>query len=365
MSVSELNKCVCVSSVGVVAVLFVLCLKSHYSEAVTTTNRSFAYAKAQAIKKAGGSPGTSSYFRRDPYGPNTYAFGFEVSDNRTGNIQFRDERRYVNGSVEGSFGHVRPDGRVIVTHFLSDNERGFLHETRTFEAGDTQRWQAHWPTKRPVILLQHPQGMPIGAVIYDKNLHLNVTSSKVPEHLANAIKDQHGIEVANASAFVGDDFGNPLIQGIIHGEVPLEVVPGKTDDHIGFESVHDYLPSDFTIVPFELPPTLSTATVPAKGANQTKIIAEKQKKENKYNEAKANNAEKSLKVERLENSTLAANNTKLKVEPKVEVVRIKSKSNPTNQTLPLNAGPNGTWYWQLIDQTRNDFLNNLPDKPEE
>lgn len=48
--------------------LFQLCLKAHHSNAAPTTDRSFAYAKAQAIRKSGGNPDTSSYFRRDPYG---------------------------------------------------------------------------------------------------------------------------------------------------------------------------------------------------------------------------------------------------------------------------------------------------------
>ncbi|XP_017473255.1 PREDICTED: uncharacterized protein LOC108364175 [Rhagoletis zephyria] len=333
-----------------VAVLHVLCLKAHYSNAADLSNRSLAYAKAQAIKKTGGSPATSSYFQRDPFGPNTYAFGFEVNDNRTGNVQFRDERRYVNGTVEGSFGHVRPDGRVIVTHFLSDSERGFLHDTRTFEAADHRKWQTHWPTKRPSIHTQHPPDMPTGDVVYDKDLHLNVTNSKTPEKTANAIKDQHGIDV-NATGSATGDIMHTAVQDIIDGKVPLHTVPGKTESHVGFETVNDFLPTDFPIVPFQLPPMLDHTT------EKSEVKAS----QDKYNKAKANNAEKAMNTEMLKSSVKVANGTQAS-KSNAAVVKIKSenvKPLPLTEVTKDAANGNDAWYQQLIDETRNQFLNNF------
>ncbi|XP_053956096.1 uncharacterized protein LOC128861745 [Anastrepha ludens] len=363
----DLNKRV--QTIFAVAALYVICLKAHQSNAAATVDRSLAYAKAQAIKKSGGNPATSSYFQRDPYGPDTYAFGFEVNDNRTGNVQFRDERRYVNGSVEGSFGHVRPDGRVIVTHFLSDNERGFLHDTRTFEAGEHEKWQAHWPTKRPDIHMQRPHDMPTGAVVYDKDLHLNLTNSQTPENLANAIKDQHGIDV-NMSGNAPENIGHAALQDIIDGKIPLQTVPGKAETHIGFETVNDLLPSDFPIVPFKLPSMLGDevgASKQQKSANDEQ--ANKKNVQDKYNKAKANNAEKNLSVDMLKKNVTQA------VKSKTVDVGTKS-NNMNNQTvtdkpLPSNVTPkdaasaNDAWYQQLIEDTRNEFLNNLPDLQQE
>ncbi|XP_050332771.1 uncharacterized protein LOC126760968 isoform X2 [Bactrocera neohumeralis] len=391
MSAYELSKLV---QVRFAVFLLLLSLKAHYTEAAPTTDRSFAYAKAQAIKKSGGNPDTSSYFRRDPYGANTYAFGFEVNDNRTGNIQFRDERRYVNGSVEGSFGHVRPDGRVIVTHFLSDKERGFLHETRTFESGDSQQWKAHWPTKRPSILMQRPQDVPTGAVVYDKDLHLNVTNSKVPESLANALNEQHAIDV-NAGAHAEDAMGNLAIQDIIDGKVPLQMKPAKAETHIGFESVHDFLPTHFPIVPFILPPMLGGLGVsgekalPKNASSPSGHEAKQKQQHTKYNEAKINNSEKIVNVKELEksavNKTKVTSSTKAPQTTKAPHLTTKAphltskapllatkadnahiaKEQPTPLTkVPENATfVNGTWYQQLIDQSRNEFLSNLPDNP--
>lgn len=290
----------------------------------------------------------------------------------------------MNGSVEGSFGHVRPDGRVIVTHFLSDNERGFLHETRIFESGDSQQWKAHWPTKRPNILMQRPQDMATGAVVYDKGLHINVTNSKVPEPLANALNEQHAIDV-NAGAHAEDAMGDLAIQDIIDGRVPLQMKPGKVETHIGFESVNDFLPTHFPIVPFILPPMLGNIdlsgekAMPKNASNPTINKTKQNQQQTKYNEAKVNNSEKFVNVQELEKS--AANETKFAPSIKAPLLTTKAphlatkagKNNSehivTEQPTPLTIVPenatfvNGTWYQQLIDQSRNKFLNNLTNKP--
>ncbi|XP_067646971.1 LOW QUALITY PROTEIN: uncharacterized protein [Eurosta solidaginis] len=306
------------------------------------------------MKQSGSSPGLSSYFERDLYGPNTYAFGFEVNDNRTGNVQFRDERRYVNGSVEGSFGYVRPDGRVIVTAFLSDSERGFLHDTRTFEVGD-QQWKAHWPTKGPNV-----PHMP------DKDLHLNVTNNEIPADKASSIKNHYGVDL-NANENNSTDVGYIVVQDIIDGKVPLQTVPGKTETHVGFVAVNDFLPPNFPIVAFKLPPIMANET--AIGVAEQRPATGKQtnnnnKKQSKYNEVKVNNAEKSLSIDMLVKSNTSASQA---AKPEVDDVINKSKQNTADQPLPLTetskdaAKSNGAWHAQLIDETRNDFLNKLPD----
>lgn len=63
----------------------------------------------------------NEYNMRETDGPGTYAFGYDVEDAETGNIQFRSEEKFANGSVIGSYGYVTPEGNVHMVHYVADH----------------------------------------------------------------------------------------------------------------------------------------------------------------------------------------------------------------------------------------------------
>lgn len=75
-----------------------------------------------------------SYSLRDHEGPGTYAFGFDVEDPETNNIQTRNEERYPNGTVVGSYGYVQPDGSVVLVNYVAD-ENGYRANVETNPRG--------------------------------------------------------------------------------------------------------------------------------------------------------------------------------------------------------------------------------------
>ncbi|KAG6461544.1 hypothetical protein O3G_MSEX012698 [Manduca sexta] len=67
----------------------------------------------------------STYFLRNIKGsPGTYSYGYDISDPVSGNIQFRSEERYSNGTVVGSYGYVDAVGIPHTYRYVAD-ENGY------------------------------------------------------------------------------------------------------------------------------------------------------------------------------------------------------------------------------------------------
>ncbi|XP_070489813.1 homeobox protein 2-like [Chironomus tepperi] len=65
-----------------------------------------------------------------PDGPGTYAFGYEIEDPASGNVQFRDEQKHKNGSVTGSYGVLLSNNVLHITRYIADH-RGYRASSET------------------------------------------------------------------------------------------------------------------------------------------------------------------------------------------------------------------------------------------
>ncbi|KAH8257618.1 hypothetical protein KR038_012126, partial [Drosophila bunnanda] len=297
----------------------VLTTKVYATLASPAPANSEAYAKT-APKNESEKAKVSHYFRHEPYGPNTYAFGYEIDDPQTQNKQFREERRFVNGSIQGSYGYARPDGVIQVTQYTADEQKGYSAQMHNFKVGD-EKLRSVWPTQRPDILVDRSKVESPANITWDPKSHLNVSVSHVADHVAKQLKEQHGLDLNHID--VTKDVLKPAVIDVIQGKTPQKVMP-----------VQNVIPQQFPIAPFQLP----TEQEVTKAITESSKSAEPQKSEtSKYNKAKTNNAEKAPQVDQTESSLPL---------PK-----------PLDNATPSHAN----WQQRTIEANRREFLTNLPD----
>ncbi|XP_016987756.1 uncharacterized protein LOC108050547 [Drosophila rhopaloa] len=293
--------------------IFVFATKVYAALASPLPAQSEVYNKT-AAKNESVKAKVSNYFLHEPYGPNTYAFGYEVDDPQTQNSQFREEKRFVNGIIQGSYGYARPDGRIEVTKYKADEDGGYSAQIEIFKAGD-ERVKAVWPTERPDILVERSKSESPSNVTWDPKSHLNVSVSHVADHVAQQLKEQHGLDLNHID--VTKDVLNPAVLDVIQGKAPAKGRP-----------VQNLIPQQFPIVPFQLPADQETTKATA--------TAEPKKTESsKYNRAKTNNAEKAPQVEETEASL------------------------PPPRPLVNSSLSHANWQQQTIEANRREFLTNL------
>ncbi|XP_020816949.1 uncharacterized protein LOC110190680 [Drosophila serrata] len=303
-------------------ILIVLITKVYATLASPAPAKTEVYAKTPA-KNESAKAKVSQYFLHEPYGPNTYAFGYEIDDPQTHNSQFREERRFVNGSIQGSYGYARPNGVIQVTQYTADEKKGYSAQMHNYKMGD-EKVKAVWPTQRPDILVDRSKVESPANITWDPMSHLNVSVTHVADHVAKQLKEQHGLDLNHID--VTKDVLKPDVLNVIQGKTPNQVMP-----------IQNVIPQQFPIAPFQLP----TEQEVTKATTESGKSAEPQKSEtSKYNKAKANNAEKAPQVEEAESSL------------------------PPPKPLD-NATPNhANWQQRTIEANRREFLANLPDLSE-
>ncbi|XP_062131307.1 uncharacterized protein LOC133842283 [Drosophila sulfurigaster albostrigata] len=288
---------------------------------------SATYSKTAATNRSESSK-TSNYFLHQPYGPNTYAFGYQVEDAHTGNVQFRDERRYLNGSIVGSFGYVRPDAHIQVTRYRADADGGYLAHSQSYAPGE-QQVDTIWPTKLPDLLRDQHKMQPANNVSWDAKQHLNVSVDEVEDDVAEKLKQQHGLDLFHID--VAQDVLQPAVLDIVNGKTPLKQQPNGS---LAFETLQKVVPNELPLVPFELPveELLTRATT-----TTTTATTESSVELSKYDKAKSNNAEKAPQITETDSSEL--------LPPRPLVNNVSNSSN---------------WYKQIIEANRREFLEHLP-----
>lgn len=265
-------------------------------------------------------------------------------------MQFRDERRYLNGSVEGSYGYLRPDARIQVTRYRADEKGGYSAHTQSYAPGDPLT-DFVWPTQSATLpeLLSNTNKLPAAVnVSWDAKSHLNVSVDEVEDELAEKLKTEHGLDLNHID--VEHDL-QPELLDIINGKTPLREQPNGS---LAFETLQNAIPDDvLPLVPFQLPaeqllttvaPT-TRATTTMKAATVEGATVEGAADASKYNKAKTNNDAKAPQVA----APVTTGETVEALPPPRPLVNPDGQSNSSSD-----------WYQQIIQANRREFLEHLP-----
>lgn len=267
-------------------------------------------------------------------------------------MQFRDERRYLNGSVDGSYGYLRPDALIQVTRYRADEKGGYSAHTQSYAPGDPLKGTV-WPTQSAALpeLLSNTNKLPAAVnVSWDAKSHLNVSVDELEDELADKLKTEHGLDLNHID--VEHDL-QPELLDIINGKTPLREQPNGS---LAFETLQHAIPDDvLPLVPFQLPAeqllttvaTTTGGTTTMKAATMEGATVEGAAHSSKYNKAKSNNDAKAPQVA----APVTTGETVEALPPPRPLV------NPDGQS---NSNSSSDWYQQIIQANRREFLEHLP-----
>lgn len=169
-----------------------------------------------------------------------------VNDKANGNIQFRNESKYDNNTVQGSYGYVQPDQSLIVTHHFTDRADDYSGQVKVMKTGGEVSSQTINRTKINGKDVEEN----VTSIVDQMNTELNLTDVLLP---VEPIKAKDGINLNPAK--LEKELINPVVLETLNGTLPME---GITKDEKGFDNlqakpVHKFIPTGFPIIPFQFP----------------------------------------------------------------------------------------------------------------
>ncbi|KAI9575259.1 hypothetical protein GQX74_013099 [Glossina fuscipes] len=170
----------------------------------------------------------SNYYQTNLYGSHTYSFGYEINNKASGKIQFRNESKYGNNAVQGSYGYLQRDRGLILTHHF------------TARADDCSGQ----------MKIRKPVEDDITSIVDQINIKQNLTDVLLP---VEPIKTKQGINLNPAK--LEKEIINSVVLKTIDGTLPLKGIAKhiKGFENLKTKPVHKFIPTAFPIIPFQLP----------------------------------------------------------------------------------------------------------------
>lgn len=157
-------------------------------------------------------------------------------------MQFREEEKFGNGTIQGSHGYIRPDGYVSIIHYIADNS-GYHSIADSFID----------PNFRPKN--RKDEGIDFttqNSITFRIENGLNERTDSILQSTKDTILNHHNIDLdVPSESSVQENSLHPKLVNVINGEVPLV---SKNTDIKGERKIGFFIPNSFPLSTFNVNP---------------------------------------------------------------------------------------------------------------